>query len=372
MHFIVSTTLFLKHLQSVSGVLGTNNSLPILDNFLFELHDHTLTILASDLEVSMKTSFAVEAKNEGKICVPAKQLIDILKMFPDQPITLQMDTKTFAIEITSDNGKYNMVGYNADEYPKSVHLQGANNIRVSGEILSNAIGKTLFATGTDEMRPVMCGVFCQFSPEEIVFVATDAHKLVRYKRTDSVATGTSSFILPKKPLHLLRNNLKGDEDILIEYNESNAIFKFNEMELTCRLVEGKYPNYEAVIPKENPNVLTIDRTTFLNSVKRVAIFSNKTTHQIRLSLIGSELKISAEDLDFSNEATERMTCNYAGQDMEIAFNSRFLSEMLVNLDTPEVRLEMSEPNRAGIIVPAEKVNENEDSLMLVMPVMLNR
>jgi len=217
----------------------------------------------------------------------------------------------------------------------------------------------------------MSGVFCQFSPESITFVATDAHKLVRYTRTDSQADGSSAFILPKKPLNLLKSNIKGEEEVQLEYNDSNAVFTFNDIVLVCRLIDGKYPNYEAVIPKENPNVLTIDRLQFLSSIKRVSIFANKTTHQIKLKLAGSELALSAEDIDFANEANERLTCNYSGEDMEIGFNSRFLMEMLNNIDTTEVRLEMSEPSRAGLLMPSESA-ENEDILMLVMPVMLNR
>jgi DNA polymerase-3 subunit beta len=223
----------------------------------------------------------------------------------------------------------------------------------------------------DDLRPVMSGVYCQFSPENITFVATDAHKLVRYTRTDSEATGSGAFILPKKPLNLLKSNLRGDEEVLLEYNDSNAVFTFNDLVLICRLIDGKYPNYEAVIPKENPNVLLIDRLQFLGSIKRVSIFANKTTHQIKLRLAGSELSLSAEDIDFANEANERLTCNYDGDDMEIGFNSRFLMEMLNNLDSSEVRLEMSEPSRAGLLKPAE-TSDNEDVLMLVMPVMLNR
>ncbi|MDG2440105.1 MAG: DNA polymerase III subunit beta, partial [Crocinitomicaceae bacterium] len=217
----------------------------------------------------------------------------------------------------------------------------------------------------------MSGVFCQFSPESITFVATDAHKLVRYTRTDSQADGSSSFILPKKPLNLLKGNLKGDEEVQLEYNDSNAVFMFNDIVLVCRLIDGKYPNYEAVIPKENPNVLTIDRLQLLSSIKRVSIFSNKTTHQIKLKLAGSELALSAEDIDFANEANERLTCNYAGEDMEIGFNSRFLMEMLNNIDSMEIRLEMSESSRAGLLIPSD-LQKNEDILMLVMPVMLNR
>lgn len=373
MNFIASSTALLKHLQSISGVLSTSNSLPILDNFLFEIHDSQLTISASDLETTMRTTMElIEANEAGKLAIPAKLLLDVLKNLPDQPCTFICDMKNYSVEIKYDNGKSKMVGQNGDEFPRVPAIENSNSVKISGDILSNAINKTIFATGSDDLRPVMSGVFCQFSPQDITFVATDAHKLVRYRRTDSEATGSSSFILPKKPLILLKSNLKGEEEVLVEYNESNAVFTFNDIVLICRLIDGKYPNYEAVIPKENPNVLVIDRTQFLSSIRRVSIFANKTTHQIKLKLAGSELSLSAEDVDFSNEANERLTCNYDGDDMEIGFNSRFLMEMLNNLDTTEVKLEMSESNRAGLLMPAVKDNENEDILMLVMPVMLNR
>jgi DNA polymerase-3 subunit beta len=372
MNFILSSTSLLKHLQSISGVLSTSNSLPILDNFLFEINDGQLTISASDLETTMRTTLEVEANESGKIAVPAKLILDVLKNLPDQPCTFLVDHSTYSIEIAYDNGKSKMVGYNGDEFPRVPEIERSSSIKIAGEIISKAINKTLFATGNDDLRPVMSGVFCQFSPEDITFVATDAHKLVRYRRTDSEASGSSSFILPKKPLNLLKSNLTGSEEVLMEYNESNAVFTFNDIVLICRLIDGKYPNYDAVIPKENPNVLTIDRAQFLSSIKRVSIFANKTTHQVKLKLAGSELALSAEDVDFSNESNERLTCNYIGEDMEIGFNSRFLMEMLNNIETTEIRLEMSEPSRAGLLMPAVKDNENEDILMLVMPVMLNR
>lgn len=372
MNFILSSTSLLKHLQSISGVLSTSNSLPILDNFLFEINDGQLTISASDLETTTRTTLEVEANESGKIAVPAKLILDVLKNLPDQPCTFLVDHSTYSIEIAYDNGKSKMVGYNGDEFPRVPEIERSSSIKIAGEIISKAINKTLFATGNDDLRPVMSGVFCQFSPEDITFVATDAHKLVRYRRNDSEASGSSSFILPKKPLNLLKSNLTGSEEVLMEYNESNAVFTFNDIVLICRLIDGKYPNYDAVIPKENPNVLTIDRAQFLSSIKRVSIFANKTTHQVKLKLAGSELALSAEDVDFSNESNERLTCNYIGDDMEIGFNSRFLMEMLNNIETTEIRLEMSEPSRAGLLMPAVKDNENEDILMLVMPVMLNR
>jgi DNA polymerase-3 subunit beta len=371
MNFIVSSTTLLRHLQSISGVLNTNSSLPILDNFLFEIKDNTLTVLASDLETTMITSLEVQVEEAGKIAIPAKLILDVLKNLPDQPCSFRIGAD-FGIEIGYDNGKSKMVGFNGDEYPKLPVLENKSSVKIPSEILSRAINKTLFATGNDELRPVMSGVFCQFSEQEITFVATDAHKLVRYTRKDFAADGNASFILPKKPLNLLKSNVRGDEELTIEFNSSNAIFTFNDLTLICRLIDGKYPNYEAVIPKENPNILTIDRQQFLSSIKRVSIFSNKTTHQIKLKLAGAELMLSAEDLDFSNEANERLVCHYDGDDMEIGFNSRFLLDMLTNLDTPEVRLAMSLPNKAGLLMPNMPDNKDEDVLMLVMPVMINR
>ncbi len=372
MNFIVSSTTLLRHLQSISGVLSTSVTIPILDNFLFEIDEKQLTVSASDLETTMRTTLEVEANEVGKIAIPAKLILDVLKNLPDQPCTFSVDMSNFGIEIAYDNGKSRMVGFNGDDFPRIPAIENSSSIKVSGDILLRAINKTLFATGNDDLRPVMSGVFCEFSPENITFVATDAHKLVRYRRTDSQAESSSSFILPKKPLNLLKVNLGGNEEVLLEYNESNVVFTFNDIVLVCRLIDGKYPNYEAVIPNENPNVLTIDRQQFLSSIKRVSIFANKTTYQVKLKLAGSELSLSAEDIDFSNEANERLTCNYDGDDMEIGFNSRFLLEMLNNIESNEVRLEMSEPSRAGLLMPAVKDNQDEDILMLVMPVMLNR
>ncbi|PWH86164.1 DNA polymerase III subunit beta [Brumimicrobium oceani] len=373
MNFVVSSSSLLKHLQTISGVLTTSNTLPILDNFLFEINEKTLRVSASDIETTMKTTFEVDANETGKICIPAKLLLDVLKNLPDQPLTFTINPEGYGIEITYTNGKSKMVGYNGDDFPKVREIENTNSTLIKGEVLADAINKTIFATGTDDLRPVMSGVFCQFTTDDMTFVATDAHKLVRYRRSDSTSSGNSSFILPKKALNMLKNNLGGqaDAEVKIEFNDSNAVFNFKDIELTCRLIDGKYPNYEAVIPQENPNVLTVDRESLLRSIKRVSIFANKTTHQVQLKISGSELAISAEDIDFSNEAKERLTCSYDGTDMEIGFNSRFIIEMLSNISSDEIKLMMSQPNRAGLIVPAVQENEHEDILMLVMPVMVN-
>ena len=372
MKFIVSSSSLLKQLQIINGVLNTNNTLPILDNLLFAINKGTLVVSASDLETTITTSMTIESKDSGNVAIPAKLLLDILKTFPEQPLTFTVDQQNFGIEISSDYGKYKLIGHNGDEFPKIPKIDSGASLEIGGQMLVSAINKTVFASGNDDLRPVMSGVFCELSPENITFVATDAHKLVRYRRSDAKANKTASFILPKKPLNLLKSILSPvEEKVKVVYNNSNASFSFGNSNLTCRLIDGKYPNYEAVIPLQNPNKLTVDRLAFLNSIKRVSIFSNKTTHQVRLKITGNELSISAEDLDFSNEASERLSCQYAGEDMEIGFNSRFIAEMLANLDCDHVNVEMSAPNRAGILLPVEKNNAAEDTLMLVMPVMLN-
>src|SRR5210317_1600239 len=371
MKFIVSSTYLLKQLQILGGVINSSNTLPILDNFLFELNGNQLTVSASDLETTMSSTLDVESDSNGSVAIPARLLLDTLKTFPEQPLTFVVEENN-TVEISSNHGKYALAYANGEEFPKAVALEDPSKTIVTGDILATAISKTIFAAGNDDLRPVMSGVFFQFSTEGLTFVATDAHKLVKYTREDVKASQVAEFIMPKKPLNLLKGILAASEDeVSIEYNESNAKFTFENSELICRLIDGKYPNYEAVIPKENPNKLVIDRNQFLNSVRRVSIFSNKTTHQIRLKIAGAELNISAEDVDYSNKAEERLTCSYQGDDMQIGFNSRFLTEMLNNLTSSEVSLEMSLPNRAGILTPIDGLDEGEKVTMLVMPVMLN-
>ena len=370
MKFIVSSIYLLKQLQILGGVINNSNTLPILDNFLFELKNSKLTVSASDLESTMASTMEVESDNEGSVAVPAKLLLETLKTFPEQPLTFVVEDNN-TIEISSNHGKYVLAYASADEFPKSISLDSPSTTIVSADILATAISKTIFAAGSDDLRPVMSGVFFQFSTESLTFVATDAHKLVKYQRLDAKSENSTSFILPSKPLNLLKNCLSSNSETKIEYNQNNAFFTIGELHLVCRLVEGKYPNYEAVIPKENPNKLTIDRGLLLNSVKSFSIFANKTTHQVNLKLAGSSLNISAEDLDFANKADEKLTCSYSGEDMEIGFNSRFLIEMLNNIDTEEVIIEMSDPSRAGIILPSDSEATDENILMLVMPVMVN-
>ena len=366
-----SSSLLLKNIQTLGGILNTNNTLPILDYFLFEISESNLKITASDLETTLSADIQIQSDNNGSIAVPAKLLIDTLKTFPEQPLTFNV-LENNTIEISSNHGKYALAYAKGDEFPKTLPITDPSNSTISSKVLFEAINTTIFASGNDDLRPVMSGVFFQFSNQNLTFVATDAHKLVRYVRTDYKTDNVVEFIMPKKPLNVLKGILASNEfDVKIEFNESNAKFVFSNLSLTCRLIDGKYPNYEAVIPKENPNVLTIDRSLFLNSTKRVSIFSNKTTHQIRLKINGNELIISAEDLDYSNKAEERLICNYNGDDMQIGFNSRFLIEMLSNLNSEQVKLELSLPNRAGILTPLELESQSEEITMLVMPVMLN-
>ena len=371
MKFIVSSSYLLKQLQVLGGIINNNNTLPILDNFLFDLDNNSLTVSASDLETTISSKLEVESDAKGKICIPARLLLDTLKTFAEQPLTFTVEDNN-TLEISSNDGKYAVAYASGEEFPTAIELQDPSETKLLGDVLATAISKTIFAAGNDDLRPVMSGVFFLFSTEGLTFVATDAHKLVKYTREDLSASQTAEFIMPKKPLNLLKSILAGsEEEVTIEYNESNAKFSFDNTEMICRLIDGKYPNYEAVIPKENPNRLTIERNQFLNSVRRVSIFSNKTTHQIRLKIAGAELNISAEDIDYSNKAEERLTCDYQGDDMQIGFNSRFLTEMLNNLNSKEVSLEMSMPNRAGILTPVDGLDEGEIVVMLVMPVMLN-
>ncbi len=371
MKFIVSTSNLLKQLQLISGVISSNTVLPILEDFLFVVEDKKLTIFSTDLETSMSTMVDVEAKESGKIAIPAKILMDTLKTLPEQPLTISFDEKTFAVEISSENGKYKLAGENPEDFPKIPVAEDVTEITMPAEALSLTIARTLFATSNDELRPAMTGVYFQLEPDGVTFVATDAHKLVRYKRTDIKSEQPASFIVPKKALNLLKNALPADDTAVnISYNHSNAFFKFGDVNLICRLIDAKYPDYNAVIPVDNQNLLTIGRVTLQSSLRRISIFSNKTTHQVVLGIAGSELKISAQDLDFSNEANESQSCTYEGSDMEIGFNARFLIEMLGVIDTDEVQMELSSPNRAGILLPGDQ-DENEDLLMLVMPVMLN-
>lgn len=374
MKFILSSLKLLKAIQALSGVINSSNTLPILDDFLFDINEDELKITASDLETTMTVSIKPDmVEGKGQVTIPARLLIDVMKNFPDIPVSFNIDEATLAIEITTGEGRYKMVGHKSDEFPQVPVIAEPSVWDIPADVLACGFEKTIFATGNDEIRPIMTGVFMAMSDTCLTFVATDAHKLVRYRRMDVKSDAAASFIVPKKPINQLKNILAGraDEPVHVEFNNTNASFTFGEYKLICRLIEGRYPNYEAVIPTTNPNKLIVDRQLLNAAIKRVAIFSSKATHQIRFKISGQELVLTAEDLDYSNEAKERLTCNYTGEDMEIGFSSKFFQEMLANLSQTEIQLEMSAPNRAGIITPVDNQNADEDILMLLMPVMLN-
>lgn len=375
MKFVVSSTDLLSHLSAISKVISSKSTMPILDNFLFQLSETELKITASDLESTLITSMELDnMEGDGTIAVPAKLLIDTLKEFPEQPLTFQVDEENYGIEIFSENGKFSIVGQSGEDFPElpEVNEESATSVNVSHEVLQKGIEKTLFATADDELRPVMNGIFVELSPENMGFVASDAHKLVRYRRTDATSEFESSFILPKKPASLLRGLLPKEEfDVKLDFDDKNAIFTLSNYKLICRLVEGNYPSYNSVIPSDNPNKMVIDRLEFYNTVKRVSVFSNQASNLVKLSINDNQLVVSAQDIDFSISAVERLKCEYDGDEIEIGFKSTFLLEILSNIPATDVRVEMSDPSRAGLLLPAETEEEEEDVLMLLMPMMIN-
>jgi len=370
MKFIVSSSSLLKHLQQISGVINANTVLPILEDFLFEIQDKKLNVVATDLETVMRVQMDVESKTNGKVCIPAKILLDSLKNIADQPLTFNID-KNFAVEITSDNGKYKVMGENPDNFPKEPAADDTTGFAMSSSALLTAINKTLFAVSSDDLRPAMTGVFFELTKDSVQFVATDAHRLVRYKRTDTKASKTDSFIVPKKPLNLLKNALPDNEDELsVSYNSNHLFVNHGSTQMICRLIDARFPDYKVVIPADNPYKLIVNKSDFQNALRRVNVFSNKSTNQVALNITGSELQMAAQDVDFSFEGNERMNCQYDGEDLQIAFNAKFLIEMLNAADTDDIKMELSTSTKAGLIKPTEQA-EGEDLLMLVMPLMLN-
>ena len=371
MKFIVNSSYLLKQLNAINGVITTNPVVPILENFLFEILGGTLTITASDLQTSMMTELEVESKEEGSIAMPAKILLETLRNLPEQPVNFTIEESSYSIEISSDNGRYKLSGENATDFPRVPSVSDGYSVNIPSEVLSMAISNTIYATSNDELRPSMTGVFLRLDETNTTFVATDSHRLVRYRRVDITSDMAHSMIIPRKALTLLKATLPSEvTNVTMEFNTSNAFFYFNKIKMICRLIDERYPDYENVIPADNENNITIGKAELLSSLKRIAIYANKTTHQVRLKITGSELMVSSEDLDFSNEANERLVCEHDGQDIEIGFNAKFLIEMLSNISSDQITFKLSAPNRAGLIEPSNK-SENEDILMLVMPVMLN-
>ena len=371
MKFIISSESLLKNLQVLGSILNNNNTLPILDCFLFEIENKELFITSSDLETSLTSNISIDSSIKANIAIPAKLLIDVVRSLPDQPLTFSI-LENNILEINSTNGQYSLSYYDGYDYPKPLNVEEASKISFESPTLLKIINSTIFASGNDDLRPVMSGVFFQISSDSSCFVATDAHKLVKYERRDVTSAESIEFIVPNKPLNILKNILQDQEaKTNVLYNKTNAIFNFSNFKLVCRLIEGKYPNYDAVIPKENPNVLEIDRNQFLQAAKRSSIFSSKSTNQVKLDIKGNKLVIKAEDIDFNNKSEETLDCNYNGSDISIGFNSKFIVEMLTNLSSDSIKLELSSPSRAGIISPTINNDDNEDIIMLVMPIMLN-
>lgn len=370
MKFSVSSSELLKKLQIAGGAIGSNPVLPILEDFLFTIANNQLTIAATDLETSIITSIEVMADTDGQVAVPAKILLETLKALPQQPITFSVNEENFSIEITSAYGKYKLAGENGQDFPQIPEPDSVDTVKLAAPALAQGITKTLFATSNDELRPAMTGVYFQVDFNKLTLVATDAHKLVKYTLSDLSGEVATSFIVPKKALNLLKTALPPGDETSLSFNKANAFFSFGETNLVCRLIDARYPDYNAVIPVDNPNTLTMNRADFQNSLKRIAIYANKTTNQVILNINDGSLTISAQDLDFSNEATEQLPCTFDGEPLTIGFNAKFLIEMLGVLESDEIKIELSTSTRAGILLPTEEV-EGEDILMLVMPVMLS-
>jgi len=348
--------------------------MPILDNFLFSLEGQKLTITASDTEVTMITTMDLETtEGEGLIALPSRILLETLKKFPEQPLNFEIDEETMAVDIVTENGKFSVVGQNGEEFPALPQLDEdkASKVQFAADTLLTGIVKTLFATAEDELRPVMNGILFEFTPDNMTFVASDSHKLVRYQRLDVKTDYQASFVLPKKPASLLKSVLsKEDGEVSVAFDDQNAYFNMQNYRLVCRLVEGNYPSYNAVIPDENPNKVVVDRVDFFNILGRVSLFSSQASNLVKLHLSSNQMVVSAQDLDFSISAFEKLNCQYDGDEMEIGFKSDFLADILENISSNDIVLELSDPARAGIFVPFEK-SETEDELMLLMPMMIN-
>lgn len=375
MKFTVSSTALSSSLQSISRVISSKNTLPILDNFLFKIADEELSVTASDLETTLTTSVEIsEVEGNGSVAVSAKLLLDILKEFSEQPLVFDINDADMSITMKSFSGTYNLVGQVGEEYPSLPELsEDKSTLNVPVDVLFSGINKTLFAAATDDLRPTMTGVFFDIRQDNLTFVATDAHKLVRFKSTAVQPNFVANFILPQKPSGVLKTILpKENGDVLVEFDGKNVAFTLSHYKMFCRQIEGRFPNYENVIPKQEDNInkVVVDRVSLVNALRRVSLFTNQANNLIKLALDNNSLNISAQDIDFSISAEETLECQYAGQMLTIGFKSQFLIEILNNISSMEVLIELSDPSRAGLILPYEQ-NEDENLLMLLMPMLLN-
>ena len=375
MKFIVPSQLLYKNLQTVSGIIGTNSAMPIIENVLFEIQNKTLHLTATDLETTMTTEVELsDSETDGTIVIPAKIVLETLKSLPDVPVIFDID-ENYVIEMSADESNYKLVGYNADEFPQKPAMENASSFEITGNVLGTAISKTIFAVGAADIRPVMAGVFCEINPEDVTFVATDAHRLVRYKYSELKTGMEASFIMPRKPLMVLKNILQSYEGaVRLDFNDSKVAFSVETITIVSKLIEGKYPNYNAVIPKNNTNILKIERLPFLQRMRSISPYANQSTHQVRLKIEPTTMRLTAEDIDVSYRATATLACafEYEGgeEPFEIGFSSKFLQEILTNLDSDEVLIKLSHPTGAGLVFPVVEGESNDDILMLIMPVML--
>ncbi|MEG2150078.1 MAG: DNA polymerase III subunit beta [Bacteroidaceae bacterium] len=373
MKFIVSSTALFSHLQAISRVINSKNSLPILDCFLFQIEDGTLSLTASDNETTMVTSLEVqESDGDCRFAILSKTILDALKEIPEQPLSFDINKETLEILVQYQNGKYSVVGQNADEFPEAATLgESAVKVEMAADVLMNGINRALFATADDELRPVMNGIYFDITTEDITMVASDGHKLVRNKTLAAKGNERAAFILPKKPATLLKSLLPKEQGtVTMEFDDRNAVFTLENYRMVCRLIEGRYPNYNSVIPQNNPHKATIDRLLLISALRRVSVFSSQASSLIKIRMQENQMTISAQDIDFSTSAEESLTCQYQGNPMSIGFKATFLIEILNNFSATEITIELADPSRAGIIVPVEQ-EEKENLLMLLMPMMLN-
>lgn len=370
MKFSVRSTELQKALAKTVSVVPSRSTLPILENLLFDVHSNTLKITATDLEISISVSLEVQGGQNGTIAIPAKRIFDTVRALPDTNLIFTIDVETNKIRMKTDNGEYTLTGESSEEFPSTPEFKGESEIPFDVGMLQKLIGTTLFAVSADELRPAMMGVLLQLTKGEVRAVATDGHRMVRVTNKN-ISTGktTKDIIIPAKALSLIDKVAEG-ADVKVSISTSHIMFKFDGTSLTSRLIEEKYPNYESVIPLDNEKKLVVNKHEMLQSVRRVSLYSNSTTHQIRLSLGSDQLKVTAEDQDFGSEAKEKISCDYNSEEMEIGFNSSYVVDVLSHLDTDEVEFKLSSPNRAAIVSPVVQ-KEGEDVLMLIMPVRLN-
>jgi len=373
MKFIASSSALLSHLQAISRVINSKNTLPILDCFLLKIEGKKLTATASDTETTLVTNFdLIDSEGDGSFAIPSKTLLDSLRELSEQPLTIDIDENSLEVTIYYQNGKYKFIAQNGDEFPKMKELKDtSSNLEIPASVLLNGINSTLFASADDELRPVMNGVVLDISPENVTFVASDSHKLVRLTNTSVHGDQKAMLIIPKKPANLLRVILpKETGQVIVSFDDSNIVFRLSSYTIFCRLVEGRFPNYNVVIPQNNPYKVLVDRVSFLNTLKRVAIFANQASSLVKMIISNNHIELTTQDIDFSTSAEETISCQYEGERITIGFKAQFIIDIVSNLNTQEIVLELADPSRAGLFLPLQN-EENQDLLMLLMPMLLN-